>query len=286
MSGQVDRAPPPAAAPPPPPAVRQPWWAPRLTVGDDQLTTGFADEIKVSSGANNKRVVRDPTGSNTFLPVLKATYNKVRRRKTPAGSRETAVGGRVQLSDAVFALHCCRGAGLLPRTAAAGRCSTRGPTAGRPALATPCASSTRSSSPLTSPGSKVSVSELQEACTQRESLTPCLCAGGKLPGLLGGDTGCSGGASAEDCFSGEARLLPPDTLSSNSQPHVSNPCPSCVQCVSCGAARATGRPTCTCPTPKTPGSVRPRAPCATTTPATRSTAAPSGSRPESGLRWG
>jgi hypothetical protein len=38
------------------------------------------------------------------------------------------------------------------------------------------------------------------APTNPRALLP---AGGKLPGLLGGDTGCSGGASAEDCFSGE-----------------------------------------------------------------------------------
>ena len=57
----------------------KPFWQGKLTVGDHQLRTGFAGEIKTVDSANNKLVIADPTGASSD-PVIKAMYNKVRQQ--------------------------------------------------------------------------------------------------------------------------------------------------------------------------------------------------------------
>lgn len=52
-------------------------WQGKLNIGDNQLRTGFAGEVKTVNKANNKVVITDPTGASND-PVIKAMYNKVR----------------------------------------------------------------------------------------------------------------------------------------------------------------------------------------------------------------
>jgi hypothetical protein len=61
---------------PVPAATRQqpkPYWEPTLTVGNHALSKGFAKAMKFTRGANNKFVIRDPTGSSS-APVIKTVY--------------------------------------------------------------------------------------------------------------------------------------------------------------------------------------------------------------------
>lgn len=48
-------------------------WAPKLTLGDNALKNGFAPDMKVDPRANNKYVIKDPTGDSQD-PVIKAVY--------------------------------------------------------------------------------------------------------------------------------------------------------------------------------------------------------------------
>lgn len=65
--------PPPSSASPSPTTTGTLVWAPKLVLGDDQLTQNFAPDMTTDARANHKTVIMDPTGDSQD-PVIRALY--------------------------------------------------------------------------------------------------------------------------------------------------------------------------------------------------------------------
>ncbi len=151
-------------------------WQGKLTVGDHQLKRGFAGEVKQVVKANNKVVISDPTGLSTD-PVIKTIYNQVRLFILVNSNCI------IWINYCEFVFYSLQG------------CWSPQQACGGGALFYVY--------PVNKEASIGEAARLEYEVYFHDNFT--FNKGGKLPGFMGGDPGCGGGADAGEkhCWSGK-----------------------------------------------------------------------------------